>query len=87
MVFDWVGSLFHKALDNKANVTPNASWSSLSTLDEQDVEQDVDEQDETCEKDTNDMHTYRIPGSNSCLIDYEQTSKKPFILRSTSFPL
>jgi hypothetical protein len=68
-------TLSQKDGQEKETVTPNASWSSLDSL---------DHTLDTVEK----TDTYKIPISTSCLTDYEPTCKKPatLLVRAVSFP-
>lgn len=59
----------------RENLTPNASWSTLSSL-EDDHSEDF-------------SFDYPIRMSNSCLLDYERICKRPVLCllrRSVSFP-
>ena len=63
-------------------ITPNTSWSSLSSLDSNmDTENTTNTEAE--------HNQYKIQRSTSCLCDYEHVCKKPAVLisRSISFPV
>ena len=67
----------------KGQVTPNTSWSSLSSLDGEDNHGNF------TGTENKDYITYKIPGSTSCLLDYESVCKKPASLvpRSETCPV